>query len=109
MRQTLKKELHNLLGKQKTDILIISAANEPGLYKFRDKIINEAELKKLQENYNRTVILTRYYASDKISNATNVTCNDEKAASDLIEYITELENAASENPIITGMKIIKDE
>ena len=38
-----------------------------------------------------------------------VTCTNKAGADSLIQYLSDLHIAASNNPIITGMRIIKDE
>lgn len=63
MKNNLKRELAELItgngSEPMQDILIIYEA-EPGIFKFRDKVINETELKELQKGYKKTIRMVRY-------------------------------------------------
>ena len=69
MKRSLKKEITDLItgnrSEKKQDILVVIETDEPGFYKFRDKIINAKELKELQTGYEKTVKLIRYKNENK--------------------------------------------
>jgi hypothetical protein len=61
MKNNLKDQIRDLLigKKTKQDVLVVSAADEPGFYNYRDNLIDEAALDELKKDFHNTVIFVR--------------------------------------------------
>ena len=92
MKNNLKKEIRNLLNgvKEKQDVLIIDCYNcPPGYYRHNDKIISEAELNELKNDFHNTIIfvLAGSKSLNGGSNILNVTSQEN--AEKLKNFLTE--------------------
>jgi hypothetical protein len=57
MKNSLKKQIRELItGKEeKEDTLVLTESEIPGVFEFRDKVVTEQEIIKLQKRYKNTI------------------------------------------------------